>query len=1238
MAETLPPQKSKVAEREEQILAFWQKDDTFKKTLEKKSPKGDFVFYDGPPFATGLPHYGHILAGTIKDVIPRFKTMQGYHVPRKWGWDCHGLPVENEVEKELGFKSKKDIESFGIEKFNAKAKETVMRYADDWRRIIPRMGRWVDMDNDYRTMDSSYTESVWWIFKTLHEKGLIYQGFKSMHLCPRCETTLSNFEVTQGYKELTDTSVFVKFSLVTQANTYLVAWTTTPWTLPGNAALAVNPEFDYAFVEITASNAKDIKTGDTFIVGAKEDILRRVFSDPDRSASGGGKGSFEFDAISRVGSFTWKGQQVAFSAKRGVKGKELIGQSYKPLFNYYSQSVAGTPPIQHRERGWRIYGASFVTETDGTGIVHIAPAFGEDDYQLSVKEKIPFLQHVSTDGIFRPEVSDFAGLQAKSKGNPKETDEKIATYLDTQGSLLRREPYTHEYPHCWRCDTPLLNYAAPSWFVKVSGMREALVEANKKITWVPKEVGEYRFGNWLAEAKDWAISRSRFWGAPIPVWGCERCKTYEVIGSVDELRKRGAENITKIILLRHGESEKNTKHIVDDTPDAFGLTRAGRQASKAVAQELKEQGGVDAVYTSTVRRAKETADIVAGVLGENVTVDERFREVDSGSWDGKREDDPAFEKERNAYRVLSAEAHFQSKRGGTGESWEDVERRVTEGLKDILQKHAGETVLIVSHEGPIVYFLKAIDNLSLAESDAYFRKALFNKYARPIVAYVDNTTGKEFNMHRPYIDTIALTCEQCLKTTGSGRGLSRRVSEVFDCWFESGSMPYGQAHYPFEKEGFDPVGSGWFKKAKGFPADFIAEGLDQTRGWFYSMLVLGVGLFGKSPYNAVAVNGIVLAENGAKMSKRLKNYPDPLAIVEKYGADSLRYYLMSSPVVRGEDLRFSERGVDEVSKKIFGRIDNVLAFYLLYADSSLKATSYKLKATHVLDRWIIARLHELMYEVTTSLEIYELDKATRPIGDFIDDLSTWYLRRSRDRIKSDVLEEKEAALGTLGYVLRELSKVMAPFAPFFAEYLFQSVKDKGLKIKDVTSVHLEAWPSGGKVDTELLKQMEEVRKIVSSALEARAKVNIKVRQPLQKLKMKSDILMSSPRKRGSRLSPDLLQLILDEVNVKEIVIDPTLSTEVELDTTMTQELRDEGMFRELSRAVQEMRKTQGLKAGEPATLHIGAQGPSRRFIEQHEAELSRIASLKNIVIQDVLESGEPFQTDALSLQISLKKE
>ncbi len=1168
-------EKKTLVQREEVTLQFWETHEIFKRTLEKKSPKGNFVFYDGPPFATGLPHYGHILASIIKDVIPRWKTMQGFRVARRWGWDCHGLPVENEVEKELGFKTKKEIEQFGVGKFNETAQKIVMRYGSEWRSIIPRIGRWVDMENDYRTMDGSYTESVWWAFKTLYDKGLVYEGKKSMHLCPRCETTLSNFEVTQGYKNITDLSVYLKFTLADEPNTFLLAWTTTPWTLPGNAALAVHREQDYSLVE---------SDGARYIIGSAR--LAAVMKDK------------------------------PYLVVRTFKGRELVGKSYQPLFGYY----ADDPTLQNRENGWKIYGADFVTTTDGTGIVHIAPAFGEDDYALAEREKLPFIQHIATDGTMKREVRDFAELSAKPKGNPRETDEKIANVLEARQLLFAREPHTHDYPHCWRCDTPLLNYAAPSWFVKVSGMREQLVTENKEIAWVPREVGEYRFGNWLAEAKDWAISRARFWGAPIPVWRCAQCKALRTLGSIDELRRASSGRITKVVLLRHGESVKNVQKMYDDSPDAFPLTSVGRAQARAAGEAIQAQGIPDFIYASPVRRARETAEQIAKQLGLSVTIDEDLREVDSGEWDGKSEDDPVVLRERAARNALPHPEYYRHKRGTTGESWEDVEARMKRIVARIVAKHRGESVLLVSHEGPLVYLLKTLDHLSFEETEQFYRKNYLHGYATPKTVFVDSERLTEVDLHRPMIDEIPIPCEACEKKTGAP--LMRRVPEVFDCWFESGAMPFAQAHYPFDApSSFQPKGW-WFRPSRGFPAHFIAEGLDQTRGWFYSLLVLGTALFGKSPYQSVVVNGIVLAENGEKMSKRLKNYPDPLLVVGKYGADALRLYLLSSPVVRGEDLRFSERGVDEVAKKVLNRLENALAFYKLYA-SSLAPSAYTLAPSHILDRWIVARLNQLTGEVTRALEAYELDKATRPLGEFVDDLSTWYLRRSRERIKSEVLEEREAALSTLGFVLREFAKVLAPFAPFAAEHLYRAVGGK------TESVHLEEWPSEGKINETVLKEMEDVRKIVSLGLEARAKANIKVRQPLSKLNVKSEEL---------KVSHEGIELIRDEVNVKEVIYDTKIQNEVELDTILTPELKDEGALRELTRFVQEMRKAQGLRVGELATLAVSATGASRRFIEQHEQEISHIASLKDIVISDTLQDGAPFQADELSLGVLLRKE
>ena len=486
--------KSVRAEKEEATLKFWQDNKIFQKSLEKEAPKGEYVFYDGPPFATGLPHYGHLLAGTIKDYVGRFQTMQGKHVPRRWGWDCHGLPVENIVEKELNLKTKKDIEEYGVEKFNAVARKVVLTYVDDWKKIVPRMGRFVDMDNDYKTMDPTFTESVWWIFSQLNKKGFVYEGFKSMHLCPRCETTLSNFEVNQGYRDITDISVTVKFAVLGESNTFFLAWTTTPWTLPGNVALAVGPEMDYVKIKVMSS-------GENYILAkARLSVIK--------------------DNYAVVEEF---------------KGEKLVGKSYKPVFDYYNNKET-----KNIENGYKVYAANFVTMEDGTGIVHVAPAFGEDDMNLGKEKNLPFIQHVGTNGKFKPEVKDFAGINVKPKDDHQSADILIIKYLAGKGTLYAKEKIIHSYPHCWRCETPLLNYASSSWFVEVTKFRDKLVKANKDINWVPADIKEGRFGKWLEGARDWAISRSRYWGAPLPVWQCAKCEQKEFIGSLEDLKKKTA--------------------------------------------------------------------------------------------------------------------------------------------------------------------------------------------------------------------------------------------------------------------------------------------------------------------------------------------------------------------------------------------------------------------------------------------------------------------------------------------------------------------------------------------------------------------------------------------------------------------------------------------------------------------------------------------------------------------------
>lgn len=919
------PDKSEAARREEATLAFWQREHIFEKSLAKKAPKGEYVFYDGPPFATGLPHYGHIVASVIKDAIPRYFTMRGYHVPRVWGWDTHGLPIENIVEKELGFKHKKDIKEYGIAKFNERCRERVLTYVEEWKKVIPRIGRWVDMEHPYSTMDLSFMESVWWVFKSIYDKGLVYEDYRSMHICPRCETTLSQTEVAENYKDDKDIAVTVKFKLKhpeklgLSGDVYMLAWTTTPWTLPGNVALAVGKDIRYNVIELN---------GEKYIAGRDALANKEMF---------------------KVPTFRQVGETLS--------GSDLVGLEYEPPFDYYIQDEK----LKDRENGWKVYAADFVTAEEGTGIAHEAPAFGADDWELLKKEHLPFVQHVNFDGTMKPEVRDFAGMEVKPRSDDDSvrlsTDIAVLKYLQDHNLFFRKENITHAYPHCWRCDTPLLNYATSSWFVKVTAIKDDLIKHAKAINWSPEHIKEGRFGKWLEGARDWSISRQRFWASVIPIWRCETCKDLRVFGSIAELEAASGKSVTDL-----------HKHIVDEV-------------------------------------------------------------------------------------------------------------------------------------------------------------------------------------------TVPCSCG----------GVMRRVPDVLDTWFDSGSMPYGEKHYPFEnKKEFEQT----------FPAQFIAEGIDQTRAWFYYLHVLAGALFKKNAFQNVIVNGIVLAEDGKKMSKHLQNYPDPMAVVEKYGADAIRYYLLSSPVVQAENLAFSENGVDEVAKKNIGRLMNVLAFYKLYEDGTKSSDG----STHILDRWMLARLAELVRESTNGYEHYRLDAATRPLALFVDDLSAWYVRRSRDRFKEKG-SDKEYALATLRFVLRQLSLVMAPAMPFIAEEVFQGVREGN----DPESVHLADWPElhdgvwsklFGKKEDALITEMARVRSLASEALQLRQKAGIKVRQPLASLTI------------TDKLSDELAALLAEEVNVEKVVTGEALS----LDTVLTPELVKKGDEREMARAVAEARKSEGLSPKDKAHMRTSPEG------------------------------------------------
>lgn len=1172
--------KSEVALREEAMLAFWKENDIFNKSVQKEAPNGEFIFYDGPPFATGLPHYGHILAGSIKDAIPRFWTMNGYSVPRKWGWDCHGLPLENLIEKKLGLATKRDIEEFGVKNFNEQARDAVLEYADDWKRIIPRMGRFADMEDDYKTMDSTYTESVWWVFAELHKKGLVYEGFKTMHLCPRCGTTLSNFEVNQGYRDIKDIAVTVKLPLLdnegTVSDTSLLVWTTTPWTLPGNMAAAVHNDIEY----VRAKIKNDESTKEEFVILAKARLSQ--FGD------------------------------VAYEILEELKGSDLVGKSYLPPFNYLeNQEIDKT-------NAWKIWHADYVeVGEEGTGAVHIAPAYGDDDMKLAQANNIPIVHHVDNTGHFMDFVTDFKGLLVK----PKDDDKAEVTHLDTDIEVLKKlqtnrddhgarifakENITHSYPHCWRCDTPLLNYATTSWFVEVTKIKDQLVEANNTVKWVPEHIGTNRFGKWLEGARDWAVSRQRYWGAPLPIWRNLVTKEYKVFSSLKELQEYVPKSGNTYFVMRHGEAESNLSGSIDAIKDEHNpLTETGRAQVEAQSLKLKDQG-IDLIIHSGMQRTRQTAETVAGVLGLEancVLEDNRITELQTGpSLEGKTWDEYealyASQRERFTKDVPDVENRF------------NVATRVGNFLYDIDGKYKNKTILIVGHASS-TFALRCVAEGADLERSLEIKKKGYMDNAEVLQIPFTRMPHNDFyalDFHRPYIDDVELYDHDGTKL--------ERVKDVFDCWFESGSMPYAQNHYPFENlDIFDG------KNNVGFPAQFIAESVDQTRGWFYSMMVLGVALFGKSPFEHVITNGLVLAEDGKKMSKSLQNYPDPMLIANTIGADSMRFYLLSSSIIRGEDLNFSEKGVKELERKNIGRLHNVLAMYEMFKDK----TESRSDSVHVLDLWIISRLNELINETTEGFKNYELDKATRPITDFIDDVSVWYLRRSRDRFKSDDSIDKQNAIATLRHVLKNLSLVMAPSMPFYAEYLWQAVKGE----VDAESVHLADWPKGEEVNSGLLTEMQKARQVVAEGLELRQKAGLKVRQPLESIVLHENIM------------PDLVPVVLDELNVKTLLVSINVSMKgsgslvEKLDTVITPELKAEGDVREFIRAIQEMRKTTGLAPQDRIALTIQTSDGGEALVTQFKTEIMKVVGADAIDFGNA--EGSEIKAGEHSLTVELKK-
>lgn len=961
--------KNKYVQIEEEILNFWKENKIFELSISTRPENSPYVFYDGPPFATGMPHYGHILSSVIKDLIPRYYTMKGRRVRRRWGWDCHGLPIETLVEKKLQISGKKQIEQKGMDVFNQTARSMVLEYASHWKSMVDRIGRWVEFDDSYKTMDTTYMESVWWALKTLWDKKLIYEGRKVLMYCPRCETPVSNAEIQMdnSYKDIEEESVYVKFKLKagqkfgkgyeTNDSAYMLAWTTTPWTLPANVALAVGKDIAYTVLRIKGSE-------ESYILASA--LVEKVFD----------------------------GREVE-TIHNDLKGHDLEGLFYEPLYEVPAVVNSGN-------KAWYVAEADFVTVEDGTGVVHTAVIYGEDDYALGLRRGLPQIPLLDSAAKYNEEAPEF--LRGKFIKN---AEVEIIGDLDKRNLLFKKEKYSHSYPFCWRCDSPLIYNAVSAWFIDIQKNKRKLISENENINWFPENLKHGRFLNILETAPDWNISRSRYWATPLPFFKCAKCGEVECIGSVNELRDRSS--------------------------------------------------NFDEVY-------------------------------------------PDFE----------------------------------------------------------------IDDDGIVKNDS------------------------KIDLHRPYIDRVKLGCKCGAKMD--------RVEEVIDCWVESASMPFAEWHYPFENKN---VFEGRY------PGQFIGEYIAQTRAWFYYMHVIGVLLFDKVSFENVVATGTILSESGEKLSKSKRNFKDPNIIIDQYGSDALRFYLMTSVVMQADNLFFNEKDLRDTYNKIINLIHNIVKFYEIYTasddDVSCKAAQ---DSTNILDRWIISRIGSTLDEVTRELEAYNTVRSGRAIKEFVDDLSTWWLRRSRDRFKDGT-----EAVCVLRFTIMNLVKMIAPFTPFIAEYAYQKVKTKD----DELSVHLATYPvvNDFVIDKKLEEQMVIARKIVELGHSIRTGNSVKVRQPLSKISFNNEFDQD-----------DYKEIILNELNILEYsssenMKDPKMAEnnglKVAIDIYIDENLSRMGDIREIVRAIQSLRKKSGRRAGEKLVLAFSTDKDEiKKLLEENRVEISKATDLTKI--------------------------
>ena len=1144
-------------ELEKRILKFWKKDKVFQKSVDERPKSRNFVFYEGPPTANGKPGIHHVLSRAYKDVVCRYKTMQGFRVERKAGWDTHGLPVELEIEKKLGLKNKEDIEKYGIAKFNRLCKKSVWLYKQEWERVTQRMGYWVDMDNPYTTYETDYIETVWWIIKQIYKKGLLYRGYKVVPHCPRCGTTLSSHEVALGYKKVKENSLYIRFNILSPGwkNTAILSWTTTPWTLPGNVALAVNQKANYLLIPDPK------KKGNSLIVGQEsfEELAKNKF----------------FPKIQ----------------KKVLKGSELVGLKYSPLFNV---------PKLKSLKSYEVYPADFVSGQEGTGIVHAAVMYGENDYNLGKEYKLPTFHTVDQKGNFIKGLGN--GLSGKYVKDRK-SEFLIINHLKKKGLLFAEQIYEHDYPFCWRCKSPLLYYAKESWFIEMTKIKKDLIKNNQTINWIPKHLKNGRFGEWLKEVKDWALSRERYWGTPLPIWECQKCGFQKVIGSKKDLflEKFGNNNY---YLLRHGESLRQIKNIAVCFPEKIHcpLTKKGREQIKKSAKELNAKK-IDIIFASDLLRTKETAQIVAKKTGALLFFDKRLREFDVGIFNGKAP------KLVHDYLGESLEMRFK-KKVLKGESYSDVKKRTYDFLKEINRNYANKNILIVSDEAVLSLMEATAEGIPNKKFFEFRRKERLNvgEFKKIKLRNVPYNEEMEIDFHRPYIDEINIGCPECGE-------IMKRVPEVIDCWFDSGSMPFAQYHYPFENKGK-------IDKREQFPADFISEAIDQTRGWFYTLLAISTLIdFGPSYKNVVSL-GLVLDKNGEKMSKSKGNIIDPSLVIEKYGADAVRWYFytINQP---GDAKLFSEEEVKQTLRKFIMTLGNCFSFFELYGSKKHSLESSK----NILDKWIVSELNTLIKCATEKMDKYDIIGAARAIESFvIEDFSLWYIRRSRKRFRSSDFKNSQEVLVTMEYVFLILSRLTAPFIPFLSDELYR--RTTGEKN---TSVHLAGWPKSDqkKIKENLHQEMKKARKITTAALRERARLGIKIRQPLQKAEIKTI------------LSKEILHLIKEEINVKEIICDSKIKKEVKLDTKITASLREEGIIREIMRRIQEMRKRAGLKPKDKIIVRYSGSQNINNILARNTKIILMEAKIKELIaggkLKGVFNVEQEFQVEQEKFWLAIKK-